>query len=97
MAIDVQLPHKVEATGVIPILGIKAMEMVNSKTKSTKLLDSQEDALLAKQSEENMKKYVDDFVKEVNEIDSFYNEKFKEYSQHFVTMQTKYLNRDLSK
>ena len=44
-----------------------------------------------------MKKFVDDFVKEVNEIDSFYNEKFKEYSQHFVTMQTKYLNRDLSK
>lgn len=44
-----------------------------------------------------MRKFVADFVQEVNEIDQFYNDKFNEYSKYFITMQSKYHNRDLSK
>ena len=48
-------------------------------------------------SEKNMKKFITDFIKEVNEIDKFYTEKFNEYSKYFITMQTKYHNRNVSK
>ena len=80
-------------TDEINILPRKLNKKIIKNLEGDGCCDSTTNVKIRSHSEEMMKKWVEEFTNQIDEIDNFYQSTFNELAKEFIDMQAKYLSK----